>query len=199
MLCQTKGVSICPHKFGCPYVWMIFGCPLYIHNTKKTCFVRLRGCPYAPIHLGHPNMSSVQIYWGVQTYRGHLNIWGIKCIGAIWHPLSLTKHAFFVLCMYSRHPNIFQTYMGAPKCMGVSKHTGGIQTYGGIKIYRRVSKHMGASKHTGSYPNMGHPNIWGCLNIQGASKHGEHLYIQGAYKHMGVSKHTGSYPNIWGI
>ena len=26
------------------------GCPLYIHNTKKACFVRLRGCPYAPIH-----------------------------------------------------------------------------------------------------------------------------------------------------
>ena len=23
MLCQTEGVSICPHKFGCPlYVWM---------------------------------------------------------------------------------------------------------------------------------------------------------------------------------
>ena len=22
MLCQTKGVSICPHTFGCPIVWM---------------------------------------------------------------------------------------------------------------------------------------------------------------------------------
>ena len=36
---------VCPHMFGCP---------LYIHNTKKGCFVRLRGCPYAPIHLGDP-------------------------------------------------------------------------------------------------------------------------------------------------
>ena len=37
------------YMFGCPlYVWVMFGCPLYIHNTKKACFVRLRGCPYAP-------------------------------------------------------------------------------------------------------------------------------------------------------
>ena len=28
--------------------------PLYLHNTKKACFVRLRGCPYAPIHLDAP-------------------------------------------------------------------------------------------------------------------------------------------------
>ena len=68
----------CSHMFGCPscldnlcmfenpyvwmppeyvwtlpYVWMphMFGCLLYIYNTKKACLVRLRGCPYAPIHL----------------------------------------------------------------------------------------------------------------------------------------------------
>ena len=29
----------------------MFGCHLYIHNTKKACFVRLSGYPYAPIHL----------------------------------------------------------------------------------------------------------------------------------------------------
>ena len=28
--------------------------PWYIHNTKKACFVRLRECPYAPIHLDAP-------------------------------------------------------------------------------------------------------------------------------------------------
>ena len=42
MLCQTKGVSICPNTFGCP---------LYIHNTKKACFVRQRGCPCAPLYV----------------------------------------------------------------------------------------------------------------------------------------------------
>ena len=34
------------------YKKMVFphmcGCPLCIHNTKKACFIRLRGCPYAP-------------------------------------------------------------------------------------------------------------------------------------------------------
>ena len=32
----------------------MFGCPLYIQNTKKDCFVRLRVCLYTPIHLGAP-------------------------------------------------------------------------------------------------------------------------------------------------
>ena len=31
-----------------------FGCPMYIHNTKKASFVRLRGCPYVPLHLDAP-------------------------------------------------------------------------------------------------------------------------------------------------
>ena len=97
-------------------------------------------------------------------------------MGAYGHPLSLTKHAFFVLCMYRGHPNIWgiQTY-GASKDMGMSKHTGGypnmkgIQTYGGIQ-------HMGSSKCMGAYGHpisltkhaffvlcmyRGHPNIWG--------------------------------------
>ena len=49
------------HMFGYPqyvwtplYVWIMFGCPLHIHNTKKSCFVTLRECPYAPIHLDAP-------------------------------------------------------------------------------------------------------------------------------------------------
>ena len=55
-----------------------------------------------------------------------------------------------------------------------------------------------------------HQNIWGCPNIQGASKHkwvskhaGQCPNVQGASKHMGMSNHTGgiqSYgecPNIW--
>ena len=41
---------------------------------------------------------------------------GIQMYGAIWTPLSLTKHAFFVLCMYSMHPNIIKT--GCPYMFG---------------------------------------------------------------------------------
>ena len=49
---------------------------------------------------------------GTSKQLGQSNAWGI------WKPLSVTKHAFFVLCMYRGHTNIFQTY-------------GGIQTYEG--------------------------------------------------------------------
>ena len=43
------------HMFGWPlYIWMMFGCPLYIQNTKKAYFVTLRGCAYVPIHLDTP-------------------------------------------------------------------------------------------------------------------------------------------------
>ena len=49
------------HMFRCPpYVYMMFGCPLYKHNTKKACFVRLRGCPYAPIHVDAPCTSTTE-------------------------------------------------------------------------------------------------------------------------------------------
>ena len=69
MLCHTKGFLYaqyiwmspyvwmascmfeCPHVWTPLYVWIMFGCPRYIHNTKKACFVTLRECPYAPIHL----------------------------------------------------------------------------------------------------------------------------------------------------
>ena len=76
----------------------------------------------------------------IQTLQG-----ASKCMGAYGHSLSVTKHAFFVLCMYgaSKHyPNI----QGVSKDsnMGTSKHAGG------------ASKTYGASNHTGV-----HQNIWG--------------------------------------
>ena len=72
--------------------------------------------------------------------------------GGIWTPLSLKKHAFFVLCMYRGHPNIWGVqmyrghketpmYVSNPNIWGASKHRGGIQTYGGVQTY-------GMSKHT---------------------------------------------------
>ena len=33
-------------RFCPPYVWMP-----PVHTSHKACFVRLRECPYAPIHL----------------------------------------------------------------------------------------------------------------------------------------------------
>ena len=59
--------------------------------------------------------------------------------GVYRHLLSLTKHAFFVLCMYRMHPNIIQTYRGHPniweasKHMGASKYVEVILTYGAVQ------------------------------------------------------------------
>ena len=108
---------------------------------------------------GHPNM------WGCPNIWGHLNIQGAfkhmgssKCIGAYGQPLSLTTHAFFVLCIFNGvskdHQNIqggIQTYGECPNIQGASKHMWeGVQTYG-------ASKHMGVQTYRGhscmpSYP-----------------------------------------------
>ena len=102
-------------------------------------------------HMGHANIHGMH-----PNTWGHPNIFrclasrhmgAYKCIGDIWTPLSLTKHSFFVLYMYSRHPNIIQTY-------------GGVQTYGRYPNIQEASKHM-----------WGCSNIWGHHNTQGASKH----------------------------
>ena len=45
------------------YTKKMFGCPLYILNTKKACFVRLMGYPYALIHLDAPCMFDAPCVW----------------------------------------------------------------------------------------------------------------------------------------
>ena len=125
---------------------------------------------------GIQTYGGVHTYWDIKTYRGHPNIQGYvqtygmcpniqgvskhmgasKCMGTYGHSLSVTKHAFFVLCMYSGHPNIIDTYRGyphiwgCPDIQGTAKHKG-TQTNRGhpniIQTYRAVSKHTGASNH----------------------------------------------------
>ena len=93
MLCQTKEVSIWPHTCGCP---------LYINNTKKACFVRLRGCPYAPYIWMAPYVWMPPV-----------------CLDA---PCMFRCHHMFgcpTVCL------------DAAKCMVASKGMRDIQTYGG--------------------------------------------------------------------
>ena len=111
---------------------------------------------------GHPNIPWVLQTYGVSKHTVGIQTYGgIQMYGAYGHPLSLTKHAFFVLYMYSRHPNIIQK-------------TGDIQTY------RGPSNHMGKSKHLGGIQSYG-----SCPDIQGESKYSEGIQT------WGVSKHTG--------
>ena len=124
-------------------------------------------------------IGGIQSYGGIQTYRGCTNVWADR------HPLSLTKHAFFVLCMYREHSDMW----GNPNIQGASKHMRGIQMYGVLGEYRQpliLTKHaffvwcmyrgypniMGPSKYTGGYPNIwGHPNIEGMYKCMGAYRH----------------------------
>ena len=67
MLCQTEGVSICPHKFGCPHVWI----PLYVQRTAYGW--RPLICLDVPHTFGCPHT-----FGGIQTYGGHPNIQGVS-------------------------------------------------------------------------------------------------------------------------
>ena len=123
-------------------------------------------------------------------------------MGAYGHSLSVTKHAFFVLCMYGGHPNIIQTYRG-------------VQTYGGIQTYRGCPNIQVASKHRGHQNILGVSTHGGIQTYRGPSKHVGTVQMYGAYGHLLVcqsmlslccvftggiqtsSNHIG-HPNIWG-
>ena len=161
----------------------IFGCPLYIHNT---CFVRLRGCLYAPIHLYIPCMFRCPQYVWTPSYDYMPPMFG--------YPLYIhnTKKACFVRLRGCPHglTHLYTTlyvwtspYVQMPaKCTGASNGMRGIQAYWGYPI-------IGVSNAWG-HPNiLGHPNIWGCPNIGSIQKYGGVQIYGGTSKHMGVSKH----------
>ena len=133
-------------------------------------------------HTGrHPN-----IQWVLPNIWGDPSIQGAsKCMGAYGHPLSLTKHAFFVLY---RWVPLKLDFLGAWKSVWLKHYPAYpvtiisliIQRNLGTKIWAKwesglttvwlkwdppVYVHQ-ASKHTG-----GHPNLWGCPNIWGICKH----------------------------
>ena len=147
-----------------PYIWMP---PVYLDATMCLDDLHMFGCPTvcldaAKCMVASKGMRDIQTYGGCPNIQGHLNIWHHPNVWGHMDPPKSDK-AFFVLYMYSRHPNIFQTY-------------GGIQTYGNVHTFRG-HPNIGVPKHTGEYPN-----IWG--SKQRVSKHGGH-------PHRGLSKHTG--------
>ena len=166
-------------------------------------------------------MGGVQTYGaskhmeGIQTYRWpskhmgaykrHPNIQGpskhmeaYRCIVGIWTPLSLRKHAFFVVYMYSRHPHIPQTYRG-----GIQTY-GGVQTYGGYQNIQGHPNMWGVSKHGPIQTYRGHPNIWGTSKCIGAYEHPLSLtrhtfFVLCMYRgHPNIIKTSWGHPNMWG-
>ena len=116
-----------PHTFGCP---CMFGHPLYVwmsliplDATIDLAASNIQGG--SQTYGGHPNRERSKHrrhpnIWGeckhggcpniqgtIQTYDGIQTSGGIQMYGGIWTPLHLTKHAFFVLCMYRGHPNVW--------------------------------------------------------------------------------------------
>ena len=73
MLCQTKGVSICPHTFGCPPV-----CWDAPNVWMASCVLR---CPHMPpcmfghpICLDAPVCFGVSLYWDAPCMLGHCHM-----------------------------------------------------------------------------------------------------------------------------
>ena len=69
----------------------MFGCPLYIHNIKKTCFVRVKGCPYAPYIWMPPYVWMPPICWDAPVCLDACYVWMAPCIldAPIWLPVCL--------------------------------------------------------------------------------------------------------------
>ena len=111
---------------------------------------------------------------GIQTYRGHPNIWGI------W-TLPKCDKACFLCVVYvwgaSKH---YLNIQGCPNIEGVHQNIWGMQTYMGCPNKRDIQTYgwcpniwghpniQGVSKHIGSIQTYrGCPHIWGHSNIQG--------------------------------
>ena len=209
-------VGIQDGRLDTPYVCMphMFGCPLYIHNTKYALSDK-GGVHLPPIHLDS------QYVWMLPCMFGSPICLDTPCMfgcSYVWIP---------PICLDAPHyvwiPHMFGWLLYgwmAPKCMeqpkvlAASKHMGHVKMYGAIKPYGghpnmrgvqtyRGHQNIGVSKHVG-HPNMGvskhggWSDIWGHPNIQGASKHEQCPNTLGASKHMGCPNIQGGHPNIWG-
>ena len=164
------------------YIWMLFGCLLDIYNTKKACFVRLRGCSYAPFTFGCPHMFGCPLYVWTLLY-----IWALTICLDVPHTFGCPNtfggiQTYRGAAKHGKHSNI----QGVSKHVGASNHTegcpnrGGILTYGGAQTLGGVQTYRWASKHIRGVHTWGHPIIQ-------------------VSKHMGASKHTGGHQTSRGI
>ena len=196
MLCQTKGVSICPHRFRCHHM---LGYHLYV-GMPPLCLDAPIGldappvclnatlCLHTPHMFGHPLYVWMSPYVWTPSY-----VWMPTCM--FGHtPYVCTPHMFGCPCMFGcplplDTPCMFgcPPYVWLPPvCLDV-----GIQTYGSVQNV------LGASKHIRGYPNiwghlniqwvhpkiLGHPNKWGFPNMEGDIQTCRGFpYIQGASK-----------------
>ena len=151
MLCQTKGVSICPHRFRCHHM---LGYHLYVGmpplcldaamclDAPPVC-LNATLCLNTPICLDTPVCLDVPIC--LDTFiclDAHLYVWiypiclhspcldAPVCLGApyLWTLLCMVGHpqTFDTPCMFGCPPYVWLP----PVCLDV-----GIQTYGSVQMY----------------------------------------------------------------
>ena len=174
MLCQTKGVFICSHTFGCP---------LYIHNTKKACFVRLMGCPYAPIHLDAPYVWMPPVCFNATicldaSMFGHpLYVWMPPFLDT---PICLDTHLYVWICPCLHSPMFGCPHMfGCPLCLDTNLY-GWMPPHLDTPCMFGCPPCLAAPLYVWMLPDLWwHPKVWGTSNIWGVSKH------TGASKCMG--------------
>ena len=161
----------------------MFGCPLYIHNTKKACFVRLRGHPYshhafwcplyvcmslvclhaticldAPVCLDGPHMFE---YPPVCLDNLHV------CTPPyVWIPLCLDTplygwmpHMFGqpLVCLDALHVWLPPVCLDTAKCMVASKGMRDVQTYGGCPNIQGIQTYGGIQMYE---VYMDSPSVW---------------------------------------
>ena len=129
-----------------PCIWMS---PVHTQH-KKACFVRLRGCPYAPTHLDSPICLDApcmfrchhMLGWPPVCLDAHLYVWTSPCLDA---PCMFGCHLCLDTPLYGWMPHVWTSpfMLGCPpyvwlppvcleaaKCMVVSKGMRDIQTWG---------------------------------------------------------------------
>ena len=108
-----------PYFWTPPYVWKMFGCPLYIHNTKKACFVTLRGVHmphtfgWPPVCLNAPICVDTPLCLDATYMFGHPHMFGCphmcSTAGNTFQPASMFGCPLYVL---------MPTYVWTPPMFG---------------------------------------------------------------------------------
>ena len=126
----TRGTPM----FGCPLNMCghsnMFGCPLYIHNTKKLCFVTLRGvhvphmwtppvCLDGPCMFECPHMYGHFMYVWMPLMCGHPHVFEYPAVylGDVWMPPVHTQHIETMLC-HTKGVSICPHTFGFPHMYG---------------------------------------------------------------------------------
>ena len=127
MLCHTKGMSICPHTFGCPlYVWvpLMFRHPICLDATHifEHPAVCLGDVLMPPVHTQHiesmlPIHLDAPICVDATCMFGCPHVWMAPCMFECPHMFG---HPCMFACppMFGHHPYVWMpSYIWMPCCM----------------------------------------------------------------------------------